>query len=122
MATVRDVMSTDLVSVSPTATVAEAATVMGTRRVGSALVMDAHVLLGIFTERDILRSLAADFDAPSHQVSESMTRSPRTIDASMDIGEALDTMLEQGFRHFPVTDGDRVIGIVSMRDLTKGTR
>jgi CBS domain-containing protein len=115
-------MSTDLVRVSPTATVAEAATVMGTRRVGSTLVMDDDVLVGIFTERDILRSLAADFDAPSHQVSESMTRSPRTIEASTEIGEALDTMLDHGFRHFPVTENGRVIGIVSMRDLTRGTR
>ena len=74
-------MSTDLVSVPPTATIAEAATVMGTHRVGSALVMDEHALLGIFTERDILRSLAGDFDAPGHLVSQSMTRSPRTVDA-----------------------------------------
>lgn len=122
MAAVRDVMSTNLVSVSPTATIAEAATVMGTRRVGSALVMDDDSLLGIFTERDILRSLAGDFDAPAHRVSEAMTRDPTTVDAGTDIGEALDTMLEHGFRHFPVTEAGRVVGVVSMRDLTRGTR
>ena len=115
-------MSTDLVSVPPTATIAEAATVMGTHRVGSALVMDEHALLGIFTERDILRSLAGDFDAPGHLVSQSMTRSPRTVDAVTEAAEALDAMLAHGFRHFPVMEGDRVVGVVSMRDLTRGTR
>jgi len=115
-------MSADLVSVSPTATIAEAATVMGTRRVGSALVMDGDELIGIFTERDILRALAGDFDAPGHQVSGSMTRNPRTVDPATDVGEALDTMLQHGFRHFPVMDDGRVIGIVSMRDLTRGSR
>jgi CBS domain-containing protein len=122
MVTVGDVMSTDLVSVSPTTTIAEAATVMGTRRVGSALVMDGDHLLGIFTERDILRALAGDFDAPGHRVTGSMTRDPRTVESAVDAGEALDTMLEHGFRHFPVTAGGRVVGIVSMRDLTRVSR
>jgi CBS domain-containing protein len=115
-------MSTHLVSVPPTTTIAEAATVMGTNRVGSALVMDGPSLLGIFTERDVLRSLAADFDAPGHQVSESMTRNPRTVEAGADVGEALDAMLAHGFRHFPVMEDGAVVGIVSMRDLTRGTR
>lgn len=122
MTTVRDVMSTDLVSVPPTATIAEAATVMGTHRVGSALVMDGDSLLGIFTERDILRSLAGDFDAPGHQVAQTMSKGPRTVGADTEVGEALDMMLAHGFRHFPVTDDGRVVGIVSMRDLTRGTR
>lgn len=115
-------MSTDLVSVPPTATIAEAATVMGTHRVGSALVMDGDALLGIFTERDILRSLAGDFDAPGHQVAQTMSKGPRTVGADTEVGEALDMMLARGFRHFPVTDDGRVVGIVSMRDLTRGTR
>jgi len=122
MSTVRDVMSTDLVTVTPTATIAEAATVMGTRRVGSALVMDGDDLLGIFTERDILRALAGDFDAPGQRVSGSMTGNPRTVESATDVGEALDTMLQHGFRHFPVMDDGRIVGIVSMRDLTRGSR
>lgn len=122
MTVVREVMSADLVSVPPSATIAEAATVMGTHRVGSALVMQDGTLVGIFTERDILRSLAGNFDAPAHRVSDAMTASPRTVDADMDAGEALDAMLAHGFRHFPVMSDGRVAGVVSMRDLTKGTR
>jgi CBS domain-containing protein len=118
VATIADVMSRDLVTVPPTATVAEAATVMSERHVGSALVLDGGALVGIFTERDILRALGSDFDAAKHQVSEWMARSPRTIAPGADVREALDLMLEEGFRHLPVVDEEAVVGVVSIRDLT----
>ncbi len=118
MTTVRDIMSGTLVSVEPTATVAEAATVMGGRHVGSTLVMDGGALVGIFTERDILRALSQDFDAPGHRVSDWMTASPLTIPPGMSVAEALDLMLSKGFRHLPVEDQGKVIGVVSMRDLS----
>ena len=68
MATIRDVMHEGIISVEPSSTVAEAATVMGGKHVGSALVMEGDAVLGIFTERDIVRALSQDFDAPGHQV------------------------------------------------------
>lgn len=120
MATIRDIMSTQIVTVVPTTTVAEAATAMAERRVGSALVMDPG-LTGIFTERDIVRALSQDFDAPGHPVSDWMTRDPSTIDPDAPVEEALDRMLSAGFRHFPVVEGGEVVGIVSIRDLTKAT-
>ena len=118
MTTVGEVMCSTLVSVEPTATVAEAATVMGGRHVGSTLVMVAGSLAGIFTERDILRALSQDFDAPSHPVSSWMTPNPVTISPNTPVEEALDMMLSKGFRHLPVEDGGSVIGVVSMRDLS----
>jgi CBS domain-containing protein len=118
MAAIRDVMSTELVSVEPDATVAEAATVMGTRKVGAALVMDAGRLAGIFTERDILRALASDFDAAGHVVSHWMTTAPRTLPPDADTARALALMLDGGFRHVPIVSGELVVGIVSMRDVT----
>ncbi|MDQ3991924.1 MAG: CBS domain-containing protein [Actinomycetota bacterium] len=118
MATVRDLMSAQLLAVKRSTSVAEAATVMGERRVGSALVMDGDRLEGIFTERDIVRALGQHFDAASHPVSEWMTVNPVTVGPSTDAGDALQTMLQGGFRHLPVVDGDRVLGMVSMRDLT----
>ena len=118
MAAIRDVMSTELVSVEPGATVAEAATVMGTRKVGAALVMECDRLLGIFTERDILRALASDFDAAGHLVSHWMTTGPTTLGPDAAPGAALDLMLDRGFRHVPVVEGERVVGIVSLRDVT----
>lgn len=118
MAGIRDVMSTELVSVAPAATVAEAATVMGTGKVGAALVMEGDRLAGIFTERDILRALASHFDAAGHAVSDWMTPDPQTLTSDADVAEALELMLDRGFRHVPIVDGGRVVGIVSLRDVT----
>jgi CBS domain-containing protein len=117
METLRDVMSTLLVTVPADATVAEAAQVMSIQHVGAALIVDGETLHGIFTERDIVRALASDFDAAGHIVDASMTRDPRTLPADATTGDALDAMLAGGFRHLPVTDGDRIVGMVSLRDL-----
>ena len=117
MTTVREVMTTELVMVEPTATVAEAATVMGGHHVGSAVVCEQGALTGIFTERDILKALSQDFDAPGHPVSNWMTRDPTTVDPDMAVEAALDLMLARGFRHLPVMEGRTVLGMVSMRDL-----
>lgn len=111
-------MSRELVTVEPNATVAEAATVMGERGVGSALVLDGDVPTGIFTERDVLRALASDFDAAHHPVADWMTHDPVTVEVDVEVSAARDLMLERGFRHLPVTDGGRVVGIVSLRDLS----
>jgi CBS domain-containing protein len=118
VSTVGDIMTTGLFSIEPSTTVAEAATVMGERRIGSALVMEEEKLLGIFTERDIVRALGEHFDAAGHPVADWMTSNPLTVEPSMPVEQALRTMLDRNFRHLPVTEGDRVLGIVSMRDLT----
>ena len=110
-------MSTDLVVVEPDTTVAGAATVMGGRHVGAALVMETDSLVGIFTERDVLSAVGSHFDAATHLVSQWMSREPTTIGPDADHREALDLMLEGGYRHLPVVEGDRVVGVVSLRDL-----
>jgi len=117
MATVRDVMSRELISVDPSTTVAEAATIMGGKHVGSALVMDGDALAGIFTERDIVRALGEHFDAAGHPVSNWMTSRPITIGPDETTDEALDRMLKGGFRHLPVMDGEQVVGMLSLRDI-----
>jgi CBS domain-containing protein len=116
---VSDIMTSALFSIEPTTTVAEAATVMGERRIGSALVMQGERLLGIFTERDIVRALGQHFDAAGHPVSDWMTKDPMTVEPQTSVEEALRTMFDRGFRHLPVVDGERVVGIVSMRDLSR---
>lgn len=115
-------MSTDLVTVEPATTVAEAATMMGARHVGSALVTEGDRPVGIFTERDILRALAADFDAPGHPVAHWMTLDPQTVHPDANVWEAQDLMLERGFRHLPVIDEEALVGIVSLRDLSRAIR
>jgi CBS domain-containing protein len=68
-----------------------------------------------------VRALGEHFDAAGHPVSNWMTRNPVTIDSDSAVQDALDRMLSGGFRHLPVMDGDRVVGLVSMRDLSKAT-
>jgi CBS domain-containing protein len=117
--TVRAVMNTDLLTVDRTTVTTDAVRLMVRRHVGSALVLDEGVLVGIFTERDILRAfddLTAD-TARLAPVSKTMTPDPSTIGPDATIGEALDRMIEGGFRHLPVMDDRTLVGIVSMRDL-----
>ena len=118
MTSVRDVMSTELLKITAATTVAEAATTMSTRKVGSALVMEGDTLVGIFTERDVMRAVASEFDAEHHQVGSFMTADPTTIGPDADAHEGLSSMFAFGFRHMPVVEDGEVIGIVSMRDLT----
>jgi CBS domain-containing protein len=92
---------------------------MGERGIGSVLVIEAGRVTGIFTERDALRALASHFDAAHHPIETWMTIDPMGIDAETDIREARELMLRHGFRHLPVTDGGSLVGIVSIRDLSR---
>ena len=117
MGHVRDVMKTRLHTVEPGDTVGEAVAVMAQNRIGSVLVMEAERLLGIFTERDTVRALSQAHDAARHEIQSWMTHSPKTVSPDTDTEDALHTMLDNGFRHLPVVDGGKVVGMVSMRDL-----
>jgi CBS domain-containing protein len=118
---IRDVMSTDLVTVNPSTMLFEAARVMSAAHVGSVLVMEGDTLTGIFTERDVLQAfqhMRAD-PARVSPVSDRMTPDPVTISPDASVGKALDRMLDGGFRHLPVVEDSRVVGVVSMRDLAR---
>src|SRR6266540_1016877 len=119
MGTVVDAMNRDLITVDPSTTVAEAATIMGGKHVGSALVMEDDRLTGIFTERDIVRALGQHFDAAGHPVADWMTSDPTTVERDVSVDEALQTMLDRGFRHLPVVSEGKVQGVVSLRDLSR---
>src|SRR5215472_5670005 len=118
MATVRAIMQTDLVTVVPTATVAQAAELMGSHSVGSALVVTDGVLVGIFTDRDIISALLESALGRDDPVERWMTRQPRTIGPEAPVEEARRLMLAEGIRHLPVTqETNRPIGVLSMQDL-----
>jgi CBS domain-containing protein len=114
---VAELMSKPVCWVEPEATLAAATTLMGERRVGSALVMDQGRLVGILTERDVVRAMSSAHDAPLRPVVEWMTKDPRTIGPDASVRDALRTMVEGGFRHLPVVEGDEVVGMLSMRDI-----
>ncbi len=118
MATVRDVMSTSLLTVDATQTLTEAAARMDERRVGAALVMNGERLSGILTERDILHAVATG-EVEGTKVGAWMTHDPETVGPDERPGHAAAIMLHGGFRHLPVLDGDKPIGIVSIRDLMR---
>lgn len=122
MATVREIMSRELVRADPSTNMVGAARQMATAHVGSVLVMDGGSLIGILTERDILRALASSSSADAARVSPVtawMTPDPEAIHPDAPAAEALDRMLFGGFRHLPVVDGEEVVGLVSMRDLAR---
>ena len=98
-------------------TVAEAARRMKERRVGALLVMREGRLAGIFTERDALfRVIAEGHDPATTRLAEVMSANPRTIGPDRPFGHALHMMHEGGFRHVPVVEEGRPVGVVSARD------
>ena len=122
MTTVADVMTTDLVSVEPSTNLIKAVGAMSGAKSGSVLVLDAGSLVGIFTERDVMRALAYAGNADRARVSTVerwMSQNPVTVDPSAPVADALNQMLFGGFRHLPVVEEDQVVGVVSMRDLAR---
>ena len=97
--------------------ISDAARLMKQHAIGALLIVDDGKLVGIFTERDIVfRVIAADKDPHRTHVASAMTRKPRALDASRPLGHALHLMYEGGFRHVPVVEDGKPIGMVSARD------
>ncbi|MHB8611268.1 MAG: CBS domain-containing protein [Candidatus Dormibacteraceae bacterium] len=114
----REVMSTELVTVDPSVSVGEAATVMGLKRVGSVLVMHEGKLIGIFTERDVVRAISQDVGAGRESIRHWMAHKPITVEPVVAVEQALQIMIEKHFRHLPVVENGLLVGIVSIRDLS----
>ena len=99
-------------------TVQTAAEEMAEHRCDSILVYDGEKLRGIFTERDLLvRVVAAGRDAVRTKLAEVMTREPETIEGSQPVVEAVRRMDECGYRHLPVVEGNRLLGVITLRDV-----
>ena len=105
------------VTARPDISVSEAARLMKEHRVGALLVVDGDRLAGIFTERDALFRVVAEGSDPARTcVREVMTRNPLTIGPDRPFGHALHLMHEGAFRHVPVVENGRTLGMVSARD------
>lgn len=115
---VSEVMAKGRRLVAPSGTrVVDAARMMAARQTGAVLVIDDDRLVGIFTERDmVFRVIAAGRDPQATTLAEVMTPPPVTIAPDKPFGTALAIMHKRGFRHLPVVDGERVLGIVSARN------
>ncbi len=101
---------------SPATSVSEAAVLMAKKNVGAVMVIENECLVGIFTERDaVFRVMARGLDARTTQLADVMTSAPHTIEPNKPFGYALTIMYENGFRHLPVIENGKPIGIVSAR-------
>ena len=100
-----------------TASVKSACQQMRDRKVGSVLVTDGHgSLVGIFTGRDAVGVLAQGKQASRTQLHQVMTARPRSMSPTKTAIEALRLMFDGGFRHVPLVDGDKILGVVSRGD------
>jgi len=111
----------EVVTIEPSASLAEAARLLAEKRIGAALILGADSrLAGIISERDIVRALAArGADALNEPVSQSMTRKVETGTEGESVANIMERMTVGKFRHMPVVDQGRVIGLVSIGDIVK---
>lgn len=109
----------NLVTVGPTHTLLDAASMMTERNVGSAVVInEEHPGPGIISERDILRAIASGADPKTTQVDNYVTWHAVVAEPTWDVAKAARTMIRGGFRHLIVLDSEeRAAGILSIRDL-----
>ena len=114
---VRSVMRKQrLLKVQPDAIIGSLAEQMARKNVGAALVVDGDRLIGIVSERDIVfRVVARGLDVQATRAVDVMTAAPHTIEPDKRFGYALLVMYEKGFRHLPVVENDKLIGIISAR-------
>ena len=116
---VREIIQRDRPLVgAPEDTVGAAAARMAEHYCGSILVCAGAELRGIFTERDVLaRVVAAGRDPARTRLEEVMTPDPKTIEGSAPVAEAVRRMDEGCYRHLPVLEGGRILGVISWRDV-----
>jgi citrate synthase len=116
---VAEVMSSPPVTATPSETIAVASARMEEHTVGSVVVLDGDRPIGILTERDLIRFSASGAAAADTKVAEWMTAEPDVVGPDVTVQQAFATLSEKGYRHFPVVDDDRLVGVVSLRDLVK---
>ena len=118
MPVARNHMSRDLLTVEPGDRLGEVAQRMVDRDVGAVIVLEGEQLVGILTERDMLRAVAAGIQDDT-LVSDWMTRDPETMGPEDTTQHAAVLMIHGGFRHMPLVEGDKVVGMLSIRDLMR---
>ena len=118
MPLVADNMTRSLLTVPADATLGEAASRMVERGVGAVVVLEGERVAAILTERDVMKAVADGRDG-SAAIADWMTRHPETIEPSDTTDHAASLMIHGGYRHLPVVEEGRVVGIVSIRDLMR---
>lgn len=113
----RDLVGGEVVSIGTDATVAEGAAAMQQAGVGSLAVVEKGEFYGIFTERDVVRSVASGHSPQEENVGEWMTPYPDSFSPDMSVSDAADWMLAVGYRHLPLVEKGDLIGMASIKDI-----
>ena len=122
MPTLAEIMRAELVEVAPEDTLGEVADRLNDVGMGAAVVKDFGKLIGIITERDLLKAMAARVHTSEARVRQWMTEDPVTALGDTEAEDAAKQMLERGFRHLPVVEeSGQVIGLVSLRRVVSAT-
>ena len=114
----RSHMSRDLLTVNPEDGLTAVANRMVERDVGAVPVLEGERLVGILTERDIMRAAAGGIGAAT-VVADYMTPGPETMEPDEPMEQAAVLMIHGGFRHMPIVEGEQVVGMLSIRDLMR---
>lgn len=115
---VKEIMTKDVASLTPTDTVEQAAQLMSQYNVGSIPVCRNQQIVGIVTDRDVaIRSAAQGESIKSQKISDIMTTNPVVCDSNTDIKDAARIMSERQIRRLPIVENNALIGIVSLGDI-----
>jgi CBS domain-containing protein len=121
--TLADIVTPNFIEVAPEDTLGEVADRMTAKNVGAVVVKDFGRLIGILTERDLLKAMAARVHSSEARVRQWMTEDPVTSGVDTPLADAAQVMLDHGFRHLPVVDeSQQVVGVVSLRRVVGATQ
>jgi len=115
----RSLISGSVTVIGPEATLGDAAEALGEYDLGGLAVVSDRNLVGIITERDLVRALGAGADPESEHVTDWMADAPDTFSPDVDVTEAAAWLLEVGYRHMPVMEDGELLGIVNIRDILR---
>ncbi|MCD6547537.1 MAG: CBS domain-containing protein [Nanoarchaeota archaeon] len=117
---VKDIMNKKPIVVSPEASIGKAARLMARHKIGSVIVVDKGVIVGILTEGDILRRAFIKNKSPTKtRVKDIMTKNPITLSVDDDLSKVANIMNKKGVRRFPVVSEGKLVGYLSEKDLLK---
>ncbi len=117
MATVGQLMTGNLSTIPEDTTIRQAASQMQTQHIGSLLVKKGEEFAGIITETDVVRAVAEEGDASEISVGQVMSSPILTVEKKLSPHYARDLMADKRIRHLAVTEGGKIVGIISARDL-----
>lgn len=110
----------DVVTIDPDKTLSEAVKILSDKRIGAVIAVRSGRIAGILSERDIVRVIGKEgAGALLRPVSSAMTASVKTCNESHSVNEVMDMMTRGRFRHLPVEEGSRLVGVVSIGDVVK---